>query len=89
MDNDNNFERMSWEDFRSAGLLWFINSSLHLFGVALVFEGDKEGHITSVYPARTNVRGFTEGANNRGFKRMSQFMKDEADRIIDDCCKEV
>lgn len=85
MDNDHKFDRMEWEEFRSSGLLWFINSSLHIFGVALVLESDKEGNITAVYPARTNVRGFTEGANNRGFKRMSNFMKTEADRIIDDC----
>ena len=40
----------SWKEFRESGLLWFINTTLHVFGWALVAEFE-EGEITRVYPA--------------------------------------
>ena len=36
-------KRVTWEEFRSNGFLWAVNSFLHIFGFAIVckFEGDK------------------------------------------------
>ena len=31
-------ERKEWNEFRQTGLLWFINSILHLFGWAIVLS---------------------------------------------------
>lgn len=44
-------ERKSWEEFRNAGLLWWINMILHTFGWAITVEL-KDGKIIDCYPAR-------------------------------------
>lgn len=66
-------EEKSWEEFREAGMLWWINMILHTFGWAIVFdiEGDK---IKRVYPARVKFRGFDERRNTDGYQRVSKFM---------------
>lgn len=33
----------TWEDFRESGLLWFINTILHVFGWAIVVFKNNEG----------------------------------------------
>ena len=35
-------EKKSWEEFREIGLLWFINTILHMFSWAICFEIDNE-----------------------------------------------
>lgn len=49
-------EEKSWEEFRESGLLWLINTTLHVFGWAIVFEIYKIGDDTNtrVYPARVS-----------------------------------
>ena len=44
-------ERKSWEEFRNAGLLWWINMILHTFGWAITVDL-KDGKIIDCYPAR-------------------------------------
>ena len=34
-------EKRSWAEFQDAGLIWWVNRALHLFGWALVVETDK------------------------------------------------
>ena len=70
----------SWKDFKDSGLLWFINSILHMFGWAIVIEADK-GEITKVYPARVRFRGFPEGINTEGYKNVSKFLKENIDQL--------
>jgi hypothetical protein len=53
--------RKTWEDFEKAGLLWFVNRILHVFGwVIICVESTGTGEIEEVWPARTNMLGFTE-----------------------------
>ena len=56
-------KRTSWNDFDSAGLLWFINSILHVFGYAIALTYDtKTGKVIEAYPARVKYRGFKESS---------------------------
>ena len=77
--------KKSWEQFRNTGLLWFINSTLHLFGWAIVMELDDDGKVTSVYPARVSYRGFPEKDNTNGYSRVTSYLKEN----IDDLDKEI
>ena len=75
--------KKSWEDFKKSGLLWFINMLLHTFGWAIVYDiEDKK--ITNVYPARVKFRGFPEQSNTEGYIKVSQYMKDNIDELLEE-----
>lgn len=76
-------DRREWEEFRNTGMLWWINMILHTFGWALVYELS-EGEITCVYPARVKFRGFTEHLNSLGYKKVSEYLKENSEIL----CKE-
>lgn len=65
--------RKSWEQFRETGLLWLINSILHLFGWAIVCEVS-EDKVISVYPARVTYRGFTEQDNTEVYRKFTKYL---------------
>ena len=71
-------EKKTWEEFRSTGLLLFINSFLHIFGWAICMEFE-DGHITDVYPSRCKYRGFDNEAVSSSYIKLSEWMKDNAD----------
>lgn len=75
-------ERRPWNEFRDAGLLWWINRQLHLFGWALVVEVDEDGKTTECYPARCDFRGFDEGAETRGFQRLTAHIRDSVGALF-------
>ena len=75
-------EEKTWKQFQEAGLLWWINRGLHIFGWALVFEQKTDGTIERVYPARTKFRGFAKENEEEGFKRLSQYMVEHADDLL-------
>lgn len=67
-------------EFRAAGLLWWLNRSLHLFGWAIVLdcECDDDGKViavTNAYPQRVKWRGFPEQSEEDGFKRLSAHLE--------------
>lgn len=59
-----------WAEFRAAGLLWWVNQQLHLFGWALTLN-ISEGKVIDVYPARTLFRGFSTDVNDAGYKNLT------------------
>lgn len=69
--------KKNWSEFRRSGLLWFINTILHLFGWSIVIEMEF-GEIVTAYPQRVNFRGFKEEDNTKGYKRLTEYMKDNA-----------
>lgn len=71
-------EKKSWEEFRETGLFWFINTILHMFGWALVYEPENK----IVYPARCKFRGFDERTNTEGYRKVSQYLKDNIDELL-------
>ena len=76
-------EKKSWNDFRNSGLLWFVNTILHAFGWAIVFEyGDDKGEEVNVYPARVKFRGFDEHINNKGYLNIAKYMKENSEKIL-------
>ena len=76
-------QKKSWYLFRDNGLLWFINTILHMFGWAIVYEiDDITGDIIGVYPARVKYRGFDEESNTAGYIKVSEFMAAHADELL-------
>lgn len=75
-------EEKSWEDFRDTGMLWWINQLLHTFGWAIVLEIDhKTKELTRVYPARVKFRGFGEKSITEGYKKVSKYMRENAEQL--------
>lgn len=75
--------KKSWKEFRETGLLWFINSILHLFGWAIVVEMDDD-KLIDVYPARVTFRGFDEASNTKGYTKISRYLYNEIDELLDE-----
>lgn len=67
-------EKKAWEEFRNTGLLWWINMILNTFGWTIVVETEN-GKIVGGYPARTKLRGFSEGDNAVGYIKVSEWME--------------
>lgn len=79
--------RKSWEEFRNTGLLFYINQILHAFGWAIVFEMEN-GKIIDIYPARVKFRGFTEEAQNKNYKKISVYMKENSEELLKEISEE-
>ena len=77
-------KKKSWKEFRDSGLLWWINMILHTFGWAICLEMDEDGEITDVYPARVKFRGFNEESNTNGYIKISKYMKENADELLEE-----
>lgn len=75
--------KKSWKEFRETGLLWFINSILHLFGWAIVVEMNDD-ELINVYPARVKFRGFDEESNKKGYTKISRYLYEEIDELLDE-----
>ena len=81
---NNNFEKKTWREFQANGLLWFINSILHVFGWAIVVIVNDFNNITDVYPARTKCRGFPMETNIRHYKDLTEYMVANANKLLND-----
>lgn len=69
-------QRKSWDEFRDAKLLWWINRILHTFGWAIVLVKEDDGTISDAYPAKVTFRGFSEKSEQEGFEGISKLIKD-------------
>ena len=68
--------KKSWEEFRATGLLWWINTTLHLFGWSIVVElEDGTDKIVNVYPARVKFRGFDAQSTEQGYITLTDYLK--------------
>ena len=77
---ENYISEKTWEEFQNSGLLWFINSILHLFGWAICIEYvDKK--VVRVYPARVRFRGFSESINTEGYKKITSYLLENIDEL--------
>jgi len=79
--------KKSWEEFRASGLLWFINTTLHMFGwtiVVKVMDADNDT-IVEVYPARVKFRGFNEDINTKGYQKVSKYLQDNVEELAKEC----
>ena len=73
-------QEKSWEEFRDTGLLWWINTMLHMFGWAIVCEIE-EGRVKRTIPARVKYRGFGEKQNTEGYIKVSEYLKNSAEEL--------
>ena len=76
--------KKTWEEFKSSGMQWWINMILHTMGWSIVYEYDKEGQVADVYPARVKFRGFADKHDTEGFIKISQYMKEHADELLEE-----
>lgn len=75
-------DKKTWTDFRSTGLLFFINSILHAFGWAIVIEVDKDSkEITNCYPARVKFRGFDEQSQSEEHAKIGTYLAENAEAL--------
>lgn len=74
-------EQKQWIEFKESGLLWFINTTLHAFGWAIVIEV-VDGEFISVCPMRTKMRGFSEKSNTAGYIKLSTYMKENGEKLL-------
>lgn len=88
MKNTENLSKKTWEEFRSSGLLWFINTILHMFGWAIVIEIEEYDDIIDVYPARVKFRGYSEASNSVGYAKVHKFLKENIDDIYNETKEE-
>ena len=75
--------KKSWDEFRDNGLLWFINTILHMFGWAIVVEVGN-GEVINAYPARVTFRGFSEESTTSGYQKVSKWMAENAAELLDE-----
>lgn len=70
--NDSKVDRISWEEFRESGMLWLVNRSLHLFGLAIVLTVDRnaEDRVVDAFPARVPFLGFGRADEEAGFAKV-------------------
>jgi hypothetical protein len=70
----------SWDEFQQAGMLWFVNRILHVFGWVIILKYDEES-VPTVYPARTKWRGFNPEIEAEGYKKVSKWMAEHGDDL--------
>lgn len=76
--------KKTWDEFRKTGLLWWINMILHTFGWAITYEME-DGKVVNAYPARVKFRGFDEKNNDKGYTKVSKYLKENIEEILDEC----
>jgi hypothetical protein len=77
-------KKKTWQQFRNTGLFLFMNSILHAFGWSIMVETDDHGNVTSCYPARVKFRGFDEKSTQESYKKMGQYLKNNAEEIAEE-----
>jgi hypothetical protein len=73
-------ERKTGKEFRESGLLWFINTILHMFGWAICLNIVTD----EIYAARCKFRGFDEKSNDEGYKKVTEYMAANINSLIKD-----
>ena len=81
--------KKTWDEFRSTGLLWFVNMILHTFGWAITVEVGKDGYVTSAYPSRVKFRGFGVYNNSNGYRKVANYMRNNANDIYEEAYRDV
>lgn len=77
-------DKKTWSEFRTSGMLWFINTILHAFGWAIVLDIDNNGEVSGCFPARVKFRGFSEEVNTKGYIALSEYLKKNIDDIAEE-----
>jgi len=73
--------RHTWAQFTEAGMLWWTNRILHMFGWVIVLEKSDDGQTLAAHPARTEWRGFPRDREEIGYTRVAAWMEKAARSI--------
>ena len=76
-------DKISWQEFKDSGMLWWINMILHTFGLAIVLDME-DGEIKDIYPARVKFRGIREKNNIEGYIKVSEYINKNAGILLDE-----
>ena len=85
-----NFEKGSYvktisgKEFKESGMLWFVNSILHTFGMALTWDPKTD----AIEPVITKFRGFEEKYNDQGYRALTEYMRDNSLALMPDVTEE-
>lgn len=74
-------KEISGKEFRDSGMLWFVNTILHAFGMAITWNPDTD----EIKPSLVKFRGFAEKNNDDGYKKVTKYMIDNASELMKDC----
>lgn len=74
-------KEISGKEFRESGALWFINTILHLFGMEIIWNPNTD----ELKAAIVRYRGFECENNDSGYKKLSNYLKDNIIEIEKDC----
>lgn len=78
---DEYVKEITGKEFKESGALWFVNSILHLFGMAITWDKQTDELKANI----VRFRGFAEENNDKGYKNLSNYLKDNIDEIEKDC----
>ena len=84
---ERNFNEDEWvkditgKEFRESGALWFVNSILHLFGMAITWNPDTD----ELKAAVVRYRGFDNKNNDKGYKMLTNYLKEHVGELEKDC----
>ncbi len=78
---DEHCKIITGNEFRESGALWFVNSILHAFGMAITWNPDTD----EIKPAIVRFRGFDLNSNDEGYKKITKYMKENAEELLSDC----
>ena len=77
--------KKTWEEFRSTGLLLYINQILHAFGWAICIETEKDlKTVISSFPARVNFRGFDEESIDEEYKKINKYLLENSVKLFEE-----
>lgn len=82
-------ERENWLAFRSNGILWFVNRTIHLFGWEIYYEFESneyslEPELQRVGVCRTQHRGFSRESEEAGFSKLTNYLSLEIELLEND-----
>ncbi|MCF8001676.1 MAG: hypothetical protein K9K76_07470 [Halanaerobiales bacterium] len=59
-----------------------INSTLHVFGWVIAIETNEDGEFVGASPYKTNFRGFSNDVNDKGYKKVTNYMENNIQRLV-------
>lgn len=83
-DTEGMVKEKSWTEFKNDGLLWFVNTILHVFGWSLVveYDNDNKTEIKRAFPARVKYRGFDPQLNDKGYINISRYLVKNSNELF-------
>lgn len=76
-------EEKTWKEFRDAGLLWFVNMILHIFGWAICMDVEN-GNVIRTFPARVKFREFDSKSNSEGYIKVSEYVSKHSEELLEE-----